>query len=109
MARYDVNVHSEFGELECVVVHTPGAEVENMSPDTVKEALYNDILSLEYTRAEHALFKGALSQVTHVLEVEDLLVEVLDNAEERKQLLAKLLPNGAPDSLREELLSQSST
>ena len=49
MARYDVNVHSEFGELECVVVHTPGAEVENMSPDTVKEALYNDILSLEYT------------------------------------------------------------
>lgn len=109
MARYDVNVHSEFGELECVVVHTPGAEVENMSPDTVKEALYNDILSLEYTRAEHALFKGALSQVTHVLEVEDLLVEVLDNAEERRQLLAKLLPNDAPDSLREELLSQSST
>ena len=108
MARYDVNVHSEFGELECVVVHTPGAEVENMSPDTVKEALYNDILSLEYTRAEHALFKGALSQVTHVIEVEDLLVEVLDNTEERKQLLAKLMPNDAPDLLREELLSQSS-
>ena len=67
MARYDVNVHSEFGELECVVVHTPGAEVENMSPDTVKEALYNDILNLEYTQAEHgcALFalRGAISSI----------------------------------------------
>lgn len=109
MARYDVNVHSEFGELECVVVHTPGAEVENMSPDTVKEALYNDILSLEYTQAEHAVFKGVLSKVAHVLEVEDLLIEVLDNAEERKQLLGKLLPQDAPYSLCEELLAQSSS
>ena len=108
MKRYDVNVHSEFGELECVVVHTPGAEVENMSPDTIKEALYNDILSLEYTRREHSLFKGVLSKVTHVVEVEDLLVEVLDNAKERAQLIDKLLPQNAPYSLRDELLRLSS-
>ena len=109
MTRYDVNVHSEFGELECVVVHTPGAEVENMSPDTVKEALYNDILSLEYTRAEHSFFKGVLNKVSHVLEVEDLLVEVLDNIEARTQLVDNLLPQKDYNALREELLAQSST
>ncbi len=97
MARFNVNVHSEYGELECVVVHTPGAEVENMSPDTVEEALYNDILSLEYARAEHAFFKGTLQKVTTVFEMKDLLVEVLDDPAARKNLLNKFRSPRVPD------------
>jgi len=30
--KLSVNVHSEIGKLEAVILHTPGAEIENMSP-----------------------------------------------------------------------------
>lgn len=106
MSHFDVNVHSEFGELECVVVHTPGVEVENMSPDTVGEALYNDILSLEYTQAEHSVFKGVLRKVATVFELEDLLIEVLEDTKARTTLLSRLLPENAPENIRESLSAQ---
>ena len=41
-----LNIQSEIGELEGVILHTPGAEVENMTPGTAQRALYSDILNL---------------------------------------------------------------
>ena len=42
----NLNIQSEIGELEGVILHTPGAEVENMTPGTAQRALYSDILNL---------------------------------------------------------------
>ena len=34
-----IDVQSEIGELEHVIVHTPGPEVENMTPENAERAL----------------------------------------------------------------------
>jgi arginine deiminase len=31
---FKVDIRSEIGELEGVIIHTPGPEVENMTPDS---------------------------------------------------------------------------
>ena len=46
MPKYNVNVTSEIGELEGVILHSPGPEVENMTPENAERALYSDILNL---------------------------------------------------------------
>jgi len=53
MTKMNVHVTSEFGELEGVIVHTPGLEVEEMTPETAKRALYSDILNLSVAREEY--------------------------------------------------------
>jgi len=40
------SVHSEIGKLEGVIIHTPGSEVENMTPENAERALYSDILTI---------------------------------------------------------------
>ncbi|HHJ51787.1 MAG TPA: arginine deiminase, partial [Caldithrix abyssi] len=48
-----VHVRSEIDELKSVIVHTPGRELEMMTPDAADELLYDDILNLEAARAQH--------------------------------------------------------
>ena len=46
----NINVTSEIGELKGVIVHTPGREVENMTPQNAERALYSDILNLSVAK-----------------------------------------------------------
>ena len=41
-----LTVQSEVGKLEAVLLHYPGAEVENMTPGNAQRALYSEILNL---------------------------------------------------------------
>lgn len=100
--RIKVNVHSEIGELECVILHTPGREVESMSPANASRALYSDILNLDIAQHEYSSFRGALSRVARVLEVGDLLREAVAKPLARKELLDSLCPKEFP-RLRETL------
>ena len=43
----EVNVQSEIGKLNGVILHTPGEEVENMTPENAERALYSDILNYQ--------------------------------------------------------------
>ena len=36
----NINIQSEIGGLDAVLLHTPGAEVENMTPKMAQRALY---------------------------------------------------------------------
>ncbi len=85
-----VGLDSEIGTLETVVVHTPGQEIENMTPDTASEVLYDDILSLNLALREHRQLKGVLEQVARVLEFKDLLRVVLDSDSIRAALVNEL-------------------
>ncbi len=89
--KMNVNLTSEFGELEAVIVHTPGLEVEEMTPETAKRALYSDILNLSVAREEYAQLKGVLAMKSKCLEVTDLLADILGNANIRSILLADIL------------------
>ncbi|QKK02797.1 MAG: arginine deiminase [Pseudomonadota bacterium] len=86
----DINVSSEIGPLQTVVVHTPGQEIENMTPDTAAEVLYDDILNLELAAGEHRQLKGVLGCFANVVELRDLLVEVLAIERVRQGLVSAL-------------------
>ena len=84
---FKVDIRSEIGELEGVIIHTPGPEVENMTPDSSHKALYSDILNLSVALKEFNQFKGFLTKVTKTFEVKDLLSTVIQNPEHRSELL----------------------
>ena len=75
--KIQVNINSEIGELEAVVLHTPGPELQNMTPETAERALYSDILNLTVASNEYAQLKGVLEKVTQTFEVRDLFEDVL--------------------------------
>ncbi len=82
-----VLVNSEIGKLEGVIVHTPGKEVENMTPQNAERALYSDILNLSVAQQEYSQFISVLKRVTKTFEVTDLLREVLSDSSARSHLL----------------------
>ena len=86
----NVNITSEFGELEGVIIHTPGLEVEEMTPETAKRALYSDILNLSVAREEYGQLKGVLGRIAHCLEITDLLTDILKNGNVKSGLLADI-------------------
>lgn len=106
--KLNVNVASEFGELEGVIVHTPGLEVEEMTPETAKRALYSDILNLAVAGKEYQQMKGVLSKASRCFEVKDLLSDVLTNDIVRQTLLQEICTaEGALDILPALLEIQS--
>jgi len=85
-----VNVSSEIGALEAVITHTPGSEVENMTPENAERALYSDILNLAVAREEYLEFQAVLKKLTTVFEVEDLLAAILKNDKVKTDLINKV-------------------
>lgn len=98
MGALSLNVRSEIGRLEGVILHSPGAEVENMTPGTAQRALYSDILNLSIAQKEYAQLKGVLEKYTNVYQVMDLLAAVLEDYRHRESLIGKIcIEEGATD------------
>lgn len=110
----EVNIQSEIGKLNGVIIHTPGEEVENMTPETAERALYSDIINLSIAREEYKQVKGVLSRLTKTYEVRDLLcnilkddaikAEVLDRIEKIEPFIGEKAPWG---SLKEQLMREN--
>lgn len=103
-----IDVQSEIGRLDAVLLHRPGAEVENMTPRNVQRALYSDILNLSIAQTEYEQLYGVLSKVAEVYEVRDLLVKVLDKPEPRRLLLERICMTEDAMSYFEGLMIMSS-
>jgi arginine deiminase len=88
--RLAVNVRSEIGELEGVILHTPGTEVENMTPKNAERALYSDILNLSVAKREYEQFSGVLNKLTRTFQVKELLADILANEKIKDNLLHKI-------------------
>jgi hypothetical protein len=76
--------------LEHVLVHTPGPELENMTPETAHHYLYSDILNLQVAQNEHKYFKGVLQKVAKVHEISDLLTDILRNESVKNNLVDRI-------------------
>jgi arginine deiminase len=100
-----VNVTSEIGRLEEVIIHSPGKEVEKMTPESAKRALYSDILNLSVAKEEYALFKGVLSKFCTTFEVKDLLTGILHNKEVKRELITSICNLEGTPYLEEYLFS----
>lgn len=110
----EVNVQSEIGKLNGVIIHTPGEEVENMTPENAERALYSDIINLSIAREEYKQISGVLSKLTKTYEVKELLCNILKDEKIKQEVLNRIeriepfigeeSPKG---SLKEHLLNES--
>ncbi|RPH32068.1 MAG: arginine deiminase [Bacteroidales bacterium] len=102
-----IEINSEIGELEGVILHTPGAEVENMTPQNAQRALYSDILNLSIAKKEYSQLSGVLSKVSKTYQVQDLLVKVLSKDNSKQELVSTICKHEDATYLIDELLSIS--
>ena len=84
-----VNVKSEIKPLKKVLLHRPGRELLNLTPNTLEELLFDDIPFLKVAQEEHDAFAQALrDNGVEVFYLEDLMAEVLEgNPELREKFL----------------------
>jgi arginine deiminase len=93
-----VSVHSEVGRLRRVLVHEPGPEIDHMVPSMMEELLFDDILFGDRARDEHRRFRRVLQLLgVEVIEALDLLAEVLEQAEARRWIEDRVLPDLRPE------------
>ncbi len=85
-----IDVNSEIGKLNGVIVHVPGPEVENMTPENAQRALYSDILNLAIALPEYRNFVGVLKKHTNVFEVKELLQDIMENENVKHDLISRI-------------------
>ncbi len=74
-----INVKSEIGPLKKVLLHRPGTELLNLTPDTLGRLLFDDIPFLPEAQKEHDEFVEILrNNGIEVVFLEDLMAEVLE-------------------------------
>ena len=103
-----VNVASEYGLLKAVLLHTPGPEIERMTPQNAAQALYSDILSRPLVDKEYANFSGVLERWTQVYYVADLLEQLLGDDALRRYLVEESCQQDNCLFLVDELLGHDS-
>jgi arginine deiminase len=86
-----LHVTSEIGPLESVLVHTPGLELEAVTPGTREAYLYDDIIEVDTAQREHRQFVAVLERFAKVFQVRTLLAEVLQRAEAREFFISKTM------------------
>ena len=78
-----INVKSEIGTLKKVLLHRPGNELLNLTPDTLSRLLFDDIPFLPEAQKEHDEFAHILKENgIEVVYLEDLMAEVLELGED---------------------------
>lgn len=88
-----INVTSEIKPLKKVLLHRPGEELLNLTPDTLEELLFDDIPFLKVAQEEHDAFADILrKEGVEVVYLEDLMAETLKaNKGLRKQFLEQFI------------------
>ena len=75
----EINVKSEIAPLKKVLLHRPGKELLNLTPDTLGRLLFDDIPYLKEAQAEHDEFVQILrDNDIKVFYLEDLMAETLE-------------------------------
>ena len=105
--KFMVNVSSETGPLEGVILHTPGLEIENMTPGNAERALYSDILNLSVASMEYDQLKGVLEKVAQTFQVKTLLEQVLHNSKVKQSLIDRVCRNEDAMHIHEDLLAMN--
>ncbi len=90
--QHKVSVTSEIGQLEAVVVHRPGGEIDNLTPDVMSSLLFDDIPYLPAMQTEHDRFVEVLRQHgVEVLQLHDLTTASLQDSGVRGRFLDQFL------------------
>ncbi|MCF8298792.1 MAG: hypothetical protein K9J13_14685 [Saprospiraceae bacterium] len=106
--KIDINVNSEIGELEAVILHRPGSEVENMTPKNAERALYSDILNLSVAQSEYSELEKILNKFAATFQVKDLLKDIVTDENVKRSIIQKLCTNENICNLNDYLLNLES-
>ena len=88
-------VHDEISPLRRVVVHSPGPELERLTPDTREQLLFDEVLWRDRAQLQHGEFTALLRREgVEVLELRDLLTDLLTDTALREDLLGRALDPG---------------
>ena len=78
--NHSITNFSEIAPLKKVLVHRPGEEFLNLTPNTLDRLLFDDIPYLKVAQMEHDAFTNALrSEGVEVVYLVDLVAEALEN------------------------------
>ncbi len=105
--KMKVQIESETGNLEGVIIHTPGNEVENMTPENAERALYSDILNLSVAQKEYIQLKEVLSKITKTFEIRELLKDILENHDVKNTLINRITDSFKVPDIKNILTEQS--
>ena len=90
-----ISVFSEIGELKKVLLHRPGAELEQLTPPHLSRMLFDEIPFLQGAQREHDRFAEALRQEgTEVCYLKDLVAQSLSTPAIRAEFLENLIAEG---------------
>lgn len=85
---------SEIAPLKKVLMHRPGEEFLNLTPNTLERLLFDDIPYLKIAQQEHDAYANALrAEGVEVIYIEDLMAQALDagGAMVRKEFLRRFI------------------
>ena len=94
-----INVYSEIGTLKKVLVHTPGQEIDYLTPQRLDELLFSAILDPIRAREEHQNFIEILkSEGVEVVQLSELTAEAYNaaSAEAKEAFINKWLDESIP-------------
>jgi len=88
-----IQVKSEIGKLKKVLLHRPGLELEQLSPGSLEDLLFDDIPFLEVAQQEHDTFANVLRENgAEVVYLADLAVQALKaDAEAKNRFVQELI------------------
>jgi arginine deiminase len=107
------SIRSEVGRLRSVLVHRPGEELRRITPTTMDELLFDELLWVEQAQAEHDAFTDVMRTAgVEVLYVEELLAEVVTDPATAREIVGEHVTGStcgpqALDRVREILLDSS--
>jgi arginine deiminase len=99
-----IQVYTETGDLEGVILHPPGPEVESMTPKNAERALYSDILNLSVARSEYSQLENLLQFLVPTFRVMDFLKDILRSVEIREKIVKKACYQEGQPNLIDRLL-----
>jgi arginine deiminase len=92
MRNRALNVTSEIGRLRTVLLHRPGEEIENLTPDLLERLLFDDIPFLKVAREEHDAFAQVLrDQGVEVLYLEELAAEAIADNDIKDKFISQFI------------------
>jgi len=101
-----INVQSEIKPLKKVLLHRPGSELENLTPEHLDRLLFDDIPYLEVAQQEHDAFAQVLQDNgVEVVYLHKLVAEVMDSPEIKDLFLHQFIEEAGikMDSLKEKV------
>lgn len=102
-----IRVTSEIKPLKKVLLHRPGCEIENLTPDTMERLLFDDIPYLEIAQAEHDEFAQILrDNGVEVVYLDALMTEVIESSNEiRDRFIRQYIDEaGIKNKVRKEVV-----